>query len=452
MHLRYHDLKRALLCLLFFSSLAGKAQTSIKKKIETVPVKTYTVGDKVPDLVFRNLQNFPEKQTSLSSFKGKLVLIDFWDMPCGTCIAAFPKIKEVQDRFKNKVQVITVTKRTTPEQYKNAISVVPGLKGFSLPTVLQDDQLYKHFPFEFISHVVWIDGNGVVKAITGTDYITPENIELALKEDHLPWPVKKDIVGFDYHQPLFTVTTGEALPPAPSYYSALTGYIDGINAGEAVDSSNGSLTWNAFNMGLLSLCDGALNGRSSGFINPKYLVLEVRDKDRFIHNTKTQLYSDWAKKNQYCYSYTIPLSLNDEQRKEFVKYDLTHWLHVIGVNVKKEIREIPCYSLVLLRNNKREVEANGTDSVFVTRYPHDSSELKNWKLSAFLSDLNIAYYDIPYVLIDSTGYPSDFRVNMKFSKNAFSGIEPLRKELNHYGFDLVPVTSSQEVYVITESK
>lgn len=452
MHLRYRIFQKALPCLLLLDSLAGTAQTNFKKKVETVPVKTYTVGDKVPDLVFKNLQNFPEKQTNLSNFKGKLVLIDFWDMPCGTCIAAFPKIKEVQERFKNKVQVITVTQRTTPEQYKNAVLVVPGLKGFNLPTVLQDDQLHKHFPFEFISHVVWIDGNGVVKAITGTDYITPENIELALKVDHLPWPVKKDIVGFDYHTPLLTVEPGEAVAPATTYYSALTGYIDGIDAGEAVDSSKGSLTWNAFNMGLLSLCDGSLKGQSTGFINPKFLVLDVKDKNRFIHNTKTQLYSDWAKKNQYCYSYTIPLSLSGEQRKDFVKRDLTHWLNVIGVNIRKETREIPCYSLVLLRDNKKEVEAIGTDSVFVNRYPHDSSELKKWKLSTFISDLNIAYYDIPYVLINGTNYPDDFRINMKFSKDAFSGIEPLRKELNNYGFDLIPVTSRQEAYVITESK
>lgn len=451
MHFRYSAVQMALLCLLLINSLAGEAQTSFRKKVEAIPFKSYTVGDKVPDLVFKNLLNYKSEKVNLSELKGKLVLIDFWELNCSNCIAAFPKIQKIQQQFGDKVQVITVTSLATRKAFDYDTKQMPSMKGFSLPVVLQDDILHKYFPFEAISHVVWIDRNGIVKAITGTDYITPENVALALQDDHLPWPVKKEVIGFDYDLPVLGITSENTPVPSKLYYSAFTGYMDGVRPKdrEIVDSSKGTVSFSFFNKALLAFCDGALNGSGTGYINPKYLILDVKDKSRYFWNSKTQYHYLWEKMNTYCYFVTLPLNLSKEQRKEFFKKDLTHWLDLTGISVRKEVREVPCYSLVLLRDNRKEVEAKGTEVETVNS--GDSTEFRNEKLLELISNLNMYYNELPSLLSNGTNYPKDFRINMKFSKTAFSDIEQLRKELNNYGFDLVPSTTREEMYIVTES-
>lgn len=454
MHRRYPVIQKAFICLLILFPLAGIGQTSFKKKIEAAPVRAYTVGDKLPDLVFKNLINYKSEKASLHSLKGKLILLDFWELSCTNCMAAFPKIHKVKEQFGDRVQVITVTRLASPDQFAKALKTYPALKNFSLPTVLQDDILYQHFPFEFISHVVWIDGNGVVKAITGTEYVTPENVSMALKDEQLPWPVKKDVFGFEYDKPLLSVVNGEAAVPATLYYSALTGYMEGIDGTdrEIVDSVRQTVTYNHFNKDLLALADGSLQGQGTGYIIPKYLVLEVKDSSRFIRNTKTQYYDQWAKRNAYCYSVTMPLSMNEMQRKAFVQKDLTRWLDVMGIAVRKEQREVPCYALVKIRDLNKEAFGEGNESQSRYQFPHGASVLKNERLSDFLTYLNLYNNSIPQLVINKTGYPDTLRVNIAFSGDAFTSISNLRKELQHVGFDLVPDKSRFEMHVISDKK
>ncbi|MGN6417728.1 MAG: hypothetical protein ACTHMC_09570, partial [Pseudobacter sp.] len=354
----------------------------------------------------------------------------------------------------DKVEVITVTRLASPEQFAKALKTFPALKNFNLPTVLQDDVLYKHFPFEFISHIVWIDGNGIVKAITGTEYVTPENIAMALKEEHLPWPVKKDVFGFGYDKPLLSVMNGEAAVPATLYYSALTGYMEGIDGTdtEIVDSVKQTVTYNHFNKDLLALADGSLQGQGTGYINPKDLLLEVKDRTRYLRDLHTQYYDQWAKNNAYCYSVTLPVRLSNEERRSFIRKDLTRWLDLLGITVKKEEREVPCYLLVTIRDQVIQAANEKGEPNSRYHFPEDSSFVENEKISDFLIFLNLYNSNIPRLVVNNTGFADHARVNMKFSKDAFTDYMHLRKELQQNGFDLVPGNARKEMYVISEYK
>ena len=57
------------------------------------------IGEKAPEFSLRNAK---DKLVSLSSFRGKVVLIDFWASWCGPCRAANPSVGKIYNKYKAK--------------------------------------------------------------------------------------------------------------------------------------------------------------------------------------------------------------------------------------------------------------------------------------------------------------------------------------------------------------
>lgn len=79
-----------------------------------------------PDFKFENVDG---KMISLSDFRGKWVVIDFWGTWCPWCIKGFPALKEAYAEFKPKLEILGVACNDKYENWKN------GLKKYDLPWV-----------------------------------------------------------------------------------------------------------------------------------------------------------------------------------------------------------------------------------------------------------------------------------------------------------------------------
>lgn len=73
------------------------------------PPQTVDVGDEMADADLYDLEG---NVHHLSDFKGKYILLDFWSRGCGPCIMALPEMKEVAEKYKDCLTIISLSSDT----------------------------------------------------------------------------------------------------------------------------------------------------------------------------------------------------------------------------------------------------------------------------------------------------------------------------------------------------
>lgn len=98
------NIPKALLFLFIpaiFMACGNEGQTKENEQKEP-----QTKADFVEQATFVTLEG---ETISISDFKGKVVMIDFWETWCKPCIASFPTVDSLQQVYANKFVAIAVT-------------------------------------------------------------------------------------------------------------------------------------------------------------------------------------------------------------------------------------------------------------------------------------------------------------------------------------------------------
>lgn len=124
--------------------------------------------------------NTPEgKQLTLSSLKGKVVLIDFWASWCGPCRKSNPQLVQLYNKYKNKgFTILSVSLDTEAANWKAAIAQdgliwpnhVSDLRGWETP-------LTSIYGFNAIPHTVLVDAKGNIIEIGLRDSALEQKLE-----------------------------------------------------------------------------------------------------------------------------------------------------------------------------------------------------------------------------------------------------------------------------------
>jgi thiol-disulfide isomerase/thioredoxin len=282
--------------------------------------------------VLTNVLNYPASEIRLSDLKGKLVILDFWGKYCAPCIKALPVLDSLQQIYKEQIQVIAISDFTRKEELVKAMEKYSPLKKISLPVTLASEQFSRLFPHQLLSHVIWISQQGNVRAFTGTDYVTTDNIRSVLTGKELYWKMKIDQMDFDYQKPLLGLSDSANVHPKLLYYSAFTSHIEGISPpnGIQVDSTNEIVTISFYNLSLLAFCQAAINMTFSP--QKENFILRVKDSSRYIKPESIPK-NLWRARNTFCYNLRIPVGHSKDELLSIVKTDIRQWLEKIGITI-----------------------------------------------------------------------------------------------------------------------
>ena len=110
---------------------------------------------KLPTLELPDLFN---KNKIVKINSNKLTLIDFWEVWCGPCIASFPKVENLKNKFKSELNVVGIVS----EDHENAIKLVKK-KGITFQNLIGNNDLEKEFSVNSWPRYFLVDKKGIVQ-------------------------------------------------------------------------------------------------------------------------------------------------------------------------------------------------------------------------------------------------------------------------------------------------
>ncbi len=418
--------------LCFFLSNATQAQTK--------PLK---IGDKVPDITINNIINYKSSSAKLSDFKGKLLILDFWATWCAPCVSMIPLMDSLQKQFAGKIQFLSITDqkaavvesfRAKLQKQKNAV--------YSLPEVLEDKTLREMFPHSTLPHYVWIDREGVVRAITEFKEVHAQNIEKFLLEGNLEAVVKKDTsIAFNRNKP-FLIANNGGDGSKLLYHSVLTAFTPGLGSGLMFWRDSSGMKIMARNLCLAELY--RLSYRENGrYLSLREAALEVKEPSRLIEWKFGKDYEDWLQdKNGYCYELIVPPALAS-QAYSIMQQDLARLFPAYQSSV--EMRRKRCLVLTSTSSETPFKSAGGNPLI---RFDPFGCTLVNVPITRFLSRLKMQYMQATYPeILNETGYNGNIDLNIVAS---LSKLEPLNRELEKYNLRLIEADRDIETLVIRD--
>lgn len=445
--------------VLLFSLLVGTFSCLFAQSPKTAHsgIQPLEIGEFIPEEVWHypvkvSSNSSDEKVARLIDYRGKLIILDFLNVGCVGCIEALPELARVQKHFGDQIVILPVTFEKQKKVNK-FVKTNKLAKEASLPFLMEDTILRQYFPHYYISHMVWIDMTGKVRAFTGSNHVTKRTVNQILNKKEIDWPKKTETTSF-FNDFLFGLNEKsmemKENKERSIFYSAITTYTAGSSGGtiSKIDSVNNLQFISMRNWSILDFYLLALQRRFK--LNPYQIILEVEEPIRYDKNlidNEKMTRDEWDRKYSMCYERTQPLGISPTDAYELMHKDLNRYLNLNG---RLEIRDTICWILTKREKVSKDLRYRGElkDRMNTLMDGTQTNIFKGWSITSLVNTLNHKKSYRP-MIVDETGY-SKLLINLRLDGVDFNDFTSLKKALNPYGLVLEEARRKVEYFILTE--
>lgn len=408
-----------------------------------------TVGDRLPDIELKYILNSPHsiKSIKTSHFKRKAFLLYFWAPWCAPCLKTFPKLDSLQLRFKDRLQILSITKESRGFSSKVLTNVRNTIDDSPMTIVVEDSSFHRFFNPRVIPHCVWVDSEGIIRAVTGAEDVTEGNIRKLTMGEPLTLKTKTDSIQIEGNKPLFASHQVKVSADEMLYNSVLTKYVQGVGAaakrGDNWISCTGhsisrlyQIAFGKFQLAFLSKSRTVLRGFTS-----------VEDSLMVGYFSPTSKKAWDEKKYQHIYNYELIVtdSFFQKQLFQLMQQELNRYFASKGIEGKLEKTKVKTLGLVRISNVDKIRSKGGARK---TEHGKSYIKITNMPLQHLVATLQVLYpKEGQLPITDETNYK--MRVDLTIEADP-TNIDQLNAELQKYDLKLIEMEKEIDILVITK--
>ncbi|HTF20658.1 MAG TPA: TlpA disulfide reductase family protein [Chryseolinea sp.] len=411
---------------------------------------TLMVGQECPDIFLHNLTTFDDDSVSIRRFRGKWLLLEFWDPSCLPCIRSFPKLDSLQREFSDSLTIVLVGHNE--QASRNLISKFKARYNLTLAAAF-DNKLFRMFGISSVPLVAIIDDRGVVRSLKFPEELNSNTLSAMIKGDAtlLSTPEFDPIAAsFDIMKPLLIAGNGGPdttflqrsvlMKWNPSIPARAFSHVSASMYGNHVQQCGRAIEWLyyfAYKDTIYSYPstehDGILDNYGEYWMQP---IIKVADPDKFKLTPGTA-------EGFYCYSLVVPKEkATTRYIQRAVQTDLFNYFGYVG---EVATRKMPCWYLKVSSDARKTLTTKGGEQVY-----EDNGYAGFTFVNVPVKEIIVRLWGVEQLgppFIDATGITGNIDISIDTDLSNFDGF---RKALKEKGIELVPGKKKMKVITIRD--